>query len=77
MFKPLMDANNQAVSTIVNQDWHVDELTQVGLRSRHAARGRYSWQEGSQRAFNLWLVERYRARWAERSWDAAGIKLAR
>ena len=45
------------------QDVHVDELVQVGLRSRFAPRGRYSWQEGAQRQFNTWLVPRYRACW--------------
>ncbi|MFB1034493.1 MAG: SRPBCC family protein [Sinobacterium sp.] len=47
------------------QDVHVDELVQVGLRSRHARRGRYSWQEGAQRQFNSWLVPRYRAHWEQ------------
>ncbi len=42
----------------------MDELVQVGLRSRHAPRGRYSWQEGAQRAFNGWLTPRYQACWA-------------
>ena len=49
---------------IIAQDLHVDELVQVGLRSRHAPRGRYSWQEGAQRAFNGWLTPRYQACWA-------------
>jgi hypothetical protein len=30
------------------------------LRSRYAARGRYSWQEESHIQFNRWLVQRYR-----------------
>lgn len=47
------------------QDVHVDELVQVGLRSRYAPRGRYSWQEGAQRQFNTWLVPRYRAYWEQ------------
>lgn len=46
---------------IIAQDMHVDELVQVGLRSRFATRGRYSWQEGAQGQFNQWLVHRYRA----------------
>ncbi len=50
---------------IIAQDLHVDELVQVGLRSRYAVRGRYSWQEGAQREFNRWLVKRYKQRWAE------------
>jgi phenylpropionate dioxygenase-like ring-hydroxylating dioxygenase large terminal subunit len=49
---------------IIAQDMHVDELVQVGLRSRFAIRGRYSWQEGAQAQFNNWLVTRYQAAWA-------------
>jgi phenylpropionate dioxygenase-like ring-hydroxylating dioxygenase large terminal subunit len=48
---------------IIAQDMHVDELVQVGLRSRFATRGRYSWQEGAQGQFNQWLVPRYRDAW--------------
>lgn len=48
---------------IMLQDQHVDELVQVGLRSRFAKRGRYSWQEGAQQALNTWLVPRYQAAW--------------
>ena len=50
-------------SEIMAQDQHVDKLVQIGLRSRHAARGRYSWQEGAQQQLNSWLVPRYRAAW--------------
>ena len=56
---------------IIAQDMHVDSLVQVGLRSRHAIRGRYSWQEGAQGQFNHWLVPRYRKAWAARK-AAAG-----
>jgi phenylpropionate dioxygenase-like ring-hydroxylating dioxygenase large terminal subunit len=49
---------------IIAQDMHVDAQVQVGLRSRFARRGRYSWQEGAQGQFNHWLVPRYRAAWA-------------
>ncbi|MDR3507566.1 MAG: SRPBCC family protein [Caulobacteraceae bacterium] len=55
-----------AAIEIMGQDQHVDELVQVGLRSRYAVRGRYSWQEGAQGAFNGWLVSRYLDTWAER-----------
>jgi hypothetical protein len=48
---------------IIAQDMHVDSLVQVGLRSRFAPRGRYSWQEGAQGQFNQWLVRRYREAW--------------
>jgi phenylpropionate dioxygenase-like ring-hydroxylating dioxygenase large terminal subunit len=60
---------------IIAQDMHVDSLVQVGLRSRFAPRGRYSWQEGAQGQFNRWLVMRYRDQWArERSGAAASPK---
>jgi phenylpropionate dioxygenase-like ring-hydroxylating dioxygenase large terminal subunit len=52
-----------AATTIAAQDQHVDALVQQGLRSHFAPRGRYSWQEGAQSAFNRWLVERYQAGW--------------
>ncbi len=55
----------QAAMAITEQDLHVDELVQIGLRSRFAPRGRYSWQEGAQRQFNCWLVPRYREMWTE------------
>ena len=49
---------------IIAQDMHVDGLVQVGLRSRYAPRGRYSWQEGAQGQLNRWLVPRYQAAWS-------------
>ena len=52
-----------AACKIMAQDQHVDELIQIGLRSRFATRCRYSWQEGAQRQFNGWLVPRYQACW--------------
>ncbi|MFT4198397.1 MAG: aromatic ring-hydroxylating dioxygenase subunit alpha [Pseudoxanthomonas sp.] len=58
------------------QDVHVDELVQVGLRSRFAPRGRYSWQEGAQRQFNTWLVPRYRACWEKLKQARAGMRTA-
>ena len=63
MFDRLMKINQDSVQEIVSQDLHVDELVQQGLKSKFAPRGRYSWQEGAQRQFNVWLVERYRAGW--------------
>jgi hypothetical protein len=36
------------------------------MRSRFAARGRYSWQEETHVQFNRWLVQRYRAHWPSR-----------
>ena len=64
-FKHRMAMNMNAAMEIVSQDLHVDALVQVGLRSRFAPRGRYSWQEGAQQAFNSWLVPRYRAAWQQ------------
>ncbi|GGN49243.1 (2Fe-2S)-binding protein [Novosphingobium indicum] len=63
LYEQKMKMNDAAVEQIVGQDFHVDELVQQGLRSKHAPRGRYSWQEGAQRLLNVWLVDRY---WAER-----------
>lgn len=48
---------------IIAQDMHVDELVQKGLRSRYAARSRYSWQEGAQGQLNRWLIRRYSQAW--------------
>jgi nitrite reductase/ring-hydroxylating ferredoxin subunit len=59
-----------SASKIIAQDMHVDSLVQVGLRSRFAIRGRYSWQEGAQGQFNHWLVPRYREAWTARKGGA-------
>ncbi|MGH7016958.1 MAG: aromatic ring-hydroxylating oxygenase subunit alpha [Caulobacteraceae bacterium] len=48
---------------IIAQYMHVDERVQIGLNSRFAARGRYSWQEGAQGQLNRWLLLRYRRTW--------------
>jgi phenylpropionate dioxygenase-like ring-hydroxylating dioxygenase large terminal subunit len=61
-----MGMNMAAAMEIISQDLHVDALVQKGLRSRFAVRGRYSWQEGAQSAFNAWLTPRYQAAWARR-----------
>ncbi|CAN5226487.1 aromatic ring-hydroxylating dioxygenase subunit alpha [soil metagenome] len=53
----------QTMAAITVQDLHVDEQIQIGLASRFAIRGRYSWQEGAQRLLNCWLVPRYQAAW--------------
>jgi len=63
MFDRLMKINNESVQEIVSQDLHVDEMVHQGLKSKFAPRGRYSWQEGAQRQFNVWLVDRYRSGW--------------
>jgi phenylpropionate dioxygenase-like ring-hydroxylating dioxygenase large terminal subunit len=69
MFDRLMQINQDSVQEIVSQDLHVDELVQQGLKSKFAPRGRYSWQEGAQRQFNVCLVDRY-----NRGWE--GVKAA-
>jgi phenylpropionate dioxygenase-like ring-hydroxylating dioxygenase large terminal subunit len=63
MFDRVLKFNQESVNEIVQQDLHVDALVQQGLKSKFAPRGRYSWQEGAQRQFNLWLVDRYRRGW--------------
>ena len=63
-FQPRMDMNMAAAMAIIAQDFHVDARVQLGLRSKFAARGRYSWQEGAQQAFNSWLAPRYQRAWA-------------
>jgi Ring hydroxylating alpha subunit (catalytic domain) len=63
MFERFMKINDDSVAEIVTQDLHVDLLVQQGLKSKFAPRGRYSWQEGAQRQFNLWLVDRYQKGW--------------
>jgi phenylpropionate dioxygenase-like ring-hydroxylating dioxygenase large terminal subunit len=65
LFEERRQINVQASVLIGAQDRHVDTLVQRGLRSRHAIRGRYSWQEQTHREFNKWLVDRYRATWRE------------
>jgi phenylpropionate dioxygenase-like ring-hydroxylating dioxygenase large terminal subunit len=66
MFERLMNFNQASVQEIVAQDMYVDERVQQGLKSKFAPRGRYSWQEGAQRQFNVWLVDRYRSGWTAR-----------
>jgi phenylpropionate dioxygenase-like ring-hydroxylating dioxygenase large terminal subunit len=66
LFNERLAMNVQTSSEIAAQDLHVDALIPVGLRSRYAARGRYSWQEQAQHELNAWLVKRYRAEWARR-----------
>jgi phenylpropionate dioxygenase-like ring-hydroxylating dioxygenase large terminal subunit len=66
LFEERLAVNLATSASIAAQDTHVDALIQVGLRSRFAARGRYSWQETAQREFNNWLVKRYWAAWNAR-----------
>ena len=67
LFEARMAMNMSAALEITAQDLHVDELVQVGLNSKFAPRGRYSWQETAQRDLNAWLVQRYRRAWAKRT----------
>lgn len=62
-FEHRMAMNMAAAGEIISQDMHVDEMVQIGLRSRFATRGRYSWQEEAQAQLNRWLVRRYTAAW--------------
>jgi phenylpropionate dioxygenase-like ring-hydroxylating dioxygenase large terminal subunit len=66
LFEERLAVNLATSAQIAAQDVHVDALIQVGLKSRFAARGRYSWQETAQREFNNWLVKRYWAAWNAR-----------
>jgi phenylpropionate dioxygenase-like ring-hydroxylating dioxygenase large terminal subunit len=61
MYYKKLEMTLNSVSEIVAQDLHVDQQVQIGLRSRFAVRGRYSWQEQAQQSFNHWLVQRYLA----------------
>ncbi|MGK2742070.1 aromatic ring-hydroxylating oxygenase subunit alpha [Tepidicaulis sp. LMO-SS28] len=63
LFEDKMAFNMNAAMEITEQDLHVDELVQVGLKSRFAPRGRYSWQERAQSDLNIWLVSRYQDAW--------------
>lgn len=67
LFAERLRINLDSSAEIAAQDVHVDGLIPYGLRSRYAARGRYSWQEQAQREFNAWLVKRYKAQWEEQS----------
>jgi phenylpropionate dioxygenase-like ring-hydroxylating dioxygenase large terminal subunit len=62
-FQARLDTTMATAIEIMGQDQHVDEMVQVGLRSRFATRGRYSWQEGAQQQLNSWLVPRYQSAW--------------
>ena len=42
-----------------NQDLPTNTAVQLGMESRFAPRGRYSWQESILPTSNTWLVERY------------------
>ena len=73
-FQHKFDMNMNSAGHIIAQDMHVDGLVQVGLRSKFAPRGRYSWQEGAQIQFNRWLIKRYRETFDRLSGGGAHIK---
>jgi phenylpropionate dioxygenase-like ring-hydroxylating dioxygenase large terminal subunit len=62
-FDELRQRAEAGVNDFNFQDIDADTKVQVGLRSRFAPHGRYSWQEETLRQFNRWLVKRYRAHW--------------
>jgi phenylpropionate dioxygenase-like ring-hydroxylating dioxygenase large terminal subunit len=63
MFEDLFAMSDAGVQVFVRQDQDATTKVQRGMRSRFAARGRYSWQEETHVQFNRWLVQRYRAHW--------------
>lgn len=67
LFQEKLAVGAESIKSIVAQDLHVDALIPVGLRSRYAPRGRYSWQEKAQRELNNWLVQRYKRAWSRMS----------
>ncbi len=67
MFEHLFKMSDDGVQVFVRQDQDATTKVQRGMRSRFAARGRYSWQEESHVQFNRWLVQRYRRYWPARA----------
>jgi phenylpropionate dioxygenase-like ring-hydroxylating dioxygenase large terminal subunit len=67
LFDLLFDQAKAGVKIYNDQDIYADTMVQRGLRSRFAARGRYSYQEETHHQLNRWLVKRYR-----RAWPASG-----
>ena len=65
MFDHLFKMSDDGVQVFVRQDQDATAKVQRGMRSRFAARGRYSWQEESHVQFNRWLVQRYRKHWPD------------
>ncbi|MCU1458209.1 MAG: putative oxidoreductase [Actinomycetia bacterium] len=63
MFEYLFAQAEAGVDNFNVQDVYADTMTQIGLNSRFAPRGRYSWQEETLAQFNRWLVQRYRRHW--------------
>jgi phenylpropionate dioxygenase-like ring-hydroxylating dioxygenase large terminal subunit len=63
LFEQKLILSDAGVQVFVQQDQDATKKVQVGLRSRFAPRGRYSWQEESHVNFNRWLVQRYQQHW--------------
>jgi phenylpropionate dioxygenase-like ring-hydroxylating dioxygenase large terminal subunit len=64
LFDLLFEQAKSGVNNFNVQDVDADRRVQIGLNSRFAPRGRYSWQEETLRQFNCWLVSRYRSEWS-------------
>ncbi len=64
-FGATLEAAIAGVSNFNRQDMPTNVATQMGMRSRFAPRGSYSWQEGVLAQFNSWLIDRYQAAAAE------------
>ncbi len=63
MFDHLFSMSDAGVQVFVKQDQDATAKVQLGMASRYATRGRYSWQEESHVQFNRWLVQRYQRQW--------------
>ena len=72
MFDHLFKMSDDGVQVFVRQDQDATTKVQRGMRSRFAARGRYSWQEESHVQFNRWLVQRYRKHWPDAARSGLG-----
>jgi phenylpropionate dioxygenase-like ring-hydroxylating dioxygenase large terminal subunit len=64
LFEEKVILSDAGVQVFVRQDQDATTKVQMGLNSRFAPRGRYSWQEESHVQFNRWLTQRYRAGWS-------------
>ncbi|MFN3219044.1 MAG: aromatic ring-hydroxylating oxygenase subunit alpha [Acidimicrobiales bacterium] len=60
-FGETLEAAIAGVSNFNRQDMPTNVATQLGMSSRFAPQGRYSWQEAVLPQFNTWLVDRYLA----------------
>ena len=67
LFEEKVILSDAGVQVFVRQDQDATTKVQMGLNSRFAPRGRYSWQEESHVQFNRWLTQRYRAGWSNRA----------